>query len=163
METRNKIVSREEAARWAAAMREAGHKVVFTNGCFDLVHLGHVDYLEKARNLGDALIVGVNTDASVSALKGPFRPVASEESRTRVLASMAFVDRVVLFGEPTPAELIEAIQPDILTKGKDYTVENIVGADFVLGRGGKVETLDLVDGFSTTRFIDRILAQPSKT
>lgn len=154
-----KIKTLEEAIQQTEKWRAEGKKVVFTNGCFDLVHLGHVDYLEKARNLGDCLVVGVNTDASVSGIKGPFRPVASEESRTRVLAAMGFVDLVVLFGEPTPMNLIEALKPDILTKGDDYTIETIVGAEFVLGRGGKVETLPLVKGHSTSNLVKRVLAQ----
>jgi rfaE bifunctional protein nucleotidyltransferase chain/domain len=122
--------------------------------------MGHVDYLEKARNLGDFLVVGVNTDASVSAIKGPFRPVSPEISRTRVLASLGFVDMVVLVDEETPLKLIETIKPDILTKGNDYSIENIVGADFVMGLGGRVETIPLVEGFSTTNFVKRILSNP---
>lgn len=155
-----KIVSLTDACRITSELKAQGKKAVFTNGCFDLLHLGHVDYLEKARNLGDFLIVGVNTDASVSAIKGPFRPVSPEISRTRVLASLAFVDLVVLFGEPTPLELIKALKPDILTKGNDYTIETIVGADFVLQQGGVVETIPLVEGFSTTNFVKRILSNP---
>jgi rfaE bifunctional protein nucleotidyltransferase chain/domain len=156
----SKILSREEGAREAAKIKGSGKKIVFTNGCFDLLHLGHVDYLEKARNLGDFLVVGVNTDASVSAIKGPFRPVSPEISRTRVLASLGFVDMVILFDEETPLNLIEAIKPDILTKGNDYSIENIVGADFVLSMGGWVETIPLVEGFSTTNFVKRILSNP---
>ena len=155
----SKIVSLPEAIEQIKKWHSTGQKIVFTNGCFDLVHLGHVDYLEKARNLGDFLVVGVNTDASVSCIKGPSRPVANELSRTRVLASMGFVDLVVLFGEPTPETLIEAIQPDILTKGDDYSVENIVGAKFVIDRGGEVVTLPLVKGHSTSQLVNRILTQ----
>jgi rfaE bifunctional protein nucleotidyltransferase chain/domain len=156
----SKIVTTEKGAEQVLLVQSQGKKVVFTNGCFDLLHLGHVDYLEKARNLGDFLVVGVNTDASVSAIKGPFRPVSPEISRTRVLASRGFVDMVILFDEETPLNLIEAIRPDILTKGNDYTIENIVGADFVLGLGGRVETIPLVEGFSTTNFVKRILSNP---
>jgi len=159
-DTGRKIIGKEESVRITAGLRAAGKKVVFTNGCFDLLHLGHVDYLEKARNLGDFLVVGVNTDASVSALKGPSRPVSPEISRTRVLASLAFVDMVVLFGEETPLELIKALKPDILTKGNDYRIDNIVGADFVMGNGGSVETIPLVEGFSTTNFVKRIMLNP---
>ena len=154
-----KIVNWQQAAEKVAALQQEGKKVVFTNGCFDLVHLGHVDYLEKARNLGDFLVVGINTDKSVADLKGPLRPVSSEKSRARVLASMGFIDLVVMFGEPTPKELIEEIKPDILTKGNDYTIENIVGADFVMARGGKVETLPLVEGYSTTNLVNRMSGQ----
>ncbi len=159
-ETSSKIVDIEKAKVILEEVRTQGKKVVFTNGCFDLVHLGHVDYLEKARNLGDFLVVGLNTDASVSSIKGPFRPVSPEISRARVLASMAFIDMVVLFGEPTPKELIESIKPDILTKGNDYTIDTIVGADFVIARGGHVETIPLVQGFSTSNFVSRILSNP---
>ncbi len=155
-----KIVSLSEAVQIIHEIKAAGKKVVFTNGCFDLLHLGHVDYLEKARNLGDFLVVGLNTDASVSAIKGPFRPVSPELSRSRVMASLGFVDLVILFGEETPLNLIEAIQPDILTKGNDYSLENIVGADFVMSKGGSVMTIPLVEGFSTTNFVNRILSKP---
>jgi len=137
-------------------LQKAGKKVVFTNGCFDIVHLGHVDYLEKARNLGDFLVVGLNTDSSVSRIKGPFRPVCDEKSRSRVMASFGFVDAVVFFDEPTPEQLIETMKPDILTKGKDYEIENIVGADFVMKRGGKVETIPLIEGYSTSSVIHKI-------
>ena len=129
---------------------------MFTNGCFDIVHLGHIDYLEKARALGDRLVLGLNTDASVSRIKGPLRPVMNEYARSRLMAAMAFIDLVVLFDEPTPKELIEAIRPDILVKGDDYTVATIVGADFVLANGGSVETIPLVKGYSTTSLIERI-------
>jgi rfaE bifunctional protein nucleotidyltransferase chain/domain len=137
-----------------------GKKVVFTNGCFDIVHLGHVDYLEKARNLGGFLVVGINSDASVSRIKGPERPVVEEKSRTRVMASFGFVDAVVVFDQPTPLELIEYLRPDILTKGQDYLPENIVGAKFVLENGGKVETIPLVEGFSTSRIVNKINSKP---
>jgi rfaE bifunctional protein nucleotidyltransferase chain/domain len=155
-DTEKKIASQEEITKIVSQLQAEGKKVVFTNGCFDIVHLGHVDYLEKARNLGDFLIVGLNTDASVSRIKGPSRPIVDEKSRSRVMASFGFVDAVVFFDEPTPKELIEAIKPDILTKGKDYTVENIVGADFVIQAGGKVETITLVDGYSTSSVIQKI-------
>ncbi|QIP12584.1 D-glycero-beta-D-manno-heptose 1-phosphate adenylyltransferase [Spirosoma aureum] len=154
--TETKILSREQAIQQADQWRAAGQKIVFTNGCFDIVHLGHIDYLEKARNLGDRMILGLNTDDSVSCIKGPLRPVVNEYARARLMAALEFVDAVTLFGEPTPLELIEAIKPDILVKGDDYSVANIVGADFVLGRGGRVETVALVPGYSTTKLIERI-------
>ncbi|GAB3498277.1 hypothetical protein GCM10027341_19660 [Spirosoma knui] len=154
--TESKILSREEAVRQANQWRAEGQRIVFTNGCFDIVHLGHIDYLEKARNLGDRMILGLNTDASVSCIKGPLRPVVNEYARARLMAALQFVDAVTLFGEPTPLELIEAVRPDILVKGNDYTVATIVGADFVLARGGKVETVALVPGYSTTKLIERI-------
>lgn len=150
-------MSLDAAVRTRNAWTLEGKKVVFTNGCFDLVHLGHVDYLEKARNLGQALVVGVNTDQSVSRLKGPNRPVAPQESRARVIASLIFVDMVVLFDEETPLELIQTLKPDILTKGNDYSIKTIVGADFVLGNGGSVQTIPLVSGFSTSNLIEKIL------
>jgi D-glycero-beta-D-manno-heptose 1-phosphate adenylyltransferase len=127
-----------------------------SNGCFDIVHLGHIDYLEKARALGQRLVLGLNTDASVSCIKGPLRPVVNEYARARLMAALEFVDAVTLFGEPTPLELIEAIRPDVLVKGDDYTVATIVGADFVLARGGRVETVALVPGYSTSSLIERI-------
>ncbi len=154
--TESKILTREQAIQQADQWRTEGQQIVFTNGCFDIVHLGHIDYLEKARNLGDRLILGLNTDASVSCIKGPLRPVVNEYARARLMAALEFIDAVVLFGEPTPLELIEDVQPDVLVKGDDYTVNTIVGADFVLGRGGRVETVALVPGYSTTKLIDRI-------
>ena len=154
--TESKILTREQAVAQADQWRAAGQQIVFTNGCFDIVHLGHIDYLEKARHLGDRLILGLNTDASVSCIKGPLRPVVNEYARGRLMAALEFVDAVTLFGEPTPLELIEAVQPDVLVKGNDYTVATIVGANFVLGRGGRVETIELVPGYSTTRLIEQI-------
>lgn len=130
--------------------------MVFTNGCFDILHLGHIDYLEKARNLGDHLIIGLNTDKSVQKIKGPSRPLNNETARARVLASLAFTDLVVMFDEDTPLELIKQLKPDILVKGKDYHTKNIVGANFVMDIGGKVITLDLVEGYSTTGLIEKI-------
>lgn len=129
---------------------EGGEKIVFTNGVFDLVHRGHVDYLAKARDLGDRLIVGVNTDASVSKLKGPHRPIQDEYSRMLILASFEFVDAVILFGDQTPYELIKMVQPDILVKGSDYKAEDIVGYDIVMAKGGFVKTIDFIPGFSTS-------------
>ncbi len=156
MFTESKILSRADAIQQAERWHTEGKRIVFTNGCFDIVHLGHIDYLEKARALGDKLILGLNTDASVSCIKGPLRPVVNEYARARLMAALSFVDSVTLFGEPTPLELIEALRPDILVKGNDYTVTNIVGADFVLSHGGNVETIALVEGYSTTALIERI-------
>ncbi|NVO83577.1 D-glycero-beta-D-manno-heptose 1-phosphate adenylyltransferase [Hymenobacter terrestris] len=155
MWSKDKILSREALATAVAAWQAAGEKVVFTNGCFDLLHLGHVDYLEKARHLGQRLVVGLNTDASVSRLK-PGRPLQDEVSRARVLASLLFVDAVTLFDEQTPLALIETVQPDILVKGDDYAVSQIVGHEVVLARGGRVLTVPLVPGYSTTRIVERI-------
>ena len=142
----------EQVAQW----KRENQKIVFTNGCFDIVHLGHVDYLEKARALGDKLVVGLNTDASVSKLKGSSRPVVDEYARARMIASFSFVDAVAYFGEDTPYELIKLIMPDILVKGDDYTLDNIVGADIVMANGGNVSTITLVDGYSTSKIIDKI-------
>jgi D-glycero-beta-D-manno-heptose 1-phosphate adenylyltransferase len=125
-------------------------QVVFTNGCFDLLHRGHVDYLAKAADLGTKLIIGVNTDSSVSKLKGPNRPIQDEQSRMHILASLEFVDAVILFDEETPYELIKFVQPDILVKGSDYLPENIVGYDIVKAKGGMVKTLDFIPGYSTS-------------
>jgi rfaE bifunctional protein nucleotidyltransferase chain/domain len=159
MWTKDKILTREQLPAILSEWRAAGRKVVFTNGCFDLLHLGHVDYLEQARHLGDALVVGLNTDASVSCLK-PGRPIQDETARARILASLAFVNAVVLFGEPTPLELITLVQPDVLVKGDDYAIESIVGHELVLARGGAVRTVPLVPGYSTSRIVARILATP---
>jgi rfaE bifunctional protein nucleotidyltransferase chain/domain len=155
METSSKIIKKEDFAPVLAAWRKEG-EVVFTNGCFDILHLGHVDYLEKARNLGKRLVVGLNTDNSIQRLKGTARPICDETSRARVLAALSFVDAVILFDEDTPLALIEWIKPDILVKGNDYTVDKIVGANLVLENGGKVETVALVNGYSTTNVINKI-------
>jgi rfaE bifunctional protein nucleotidyltransferase chain/domain len=154
--TAQKILSQEALAQQVKKWQAQGEKVVFTNGCFDIVHLGHIDYLEKARALGDRLVVGINTDTSVKRLKGESRPVIEEYARLRMIAALAFVDAVCLFDEDTPKSLIEKISPDILTKGSDYTPENIVGADFVIAKGGEVKTIDLVEGFSTSKIIAKI-------
>lgn len=151
-----KIVTRKELEALRAKWRNEGQKVVFTNGVFDLIHLGHVDYLEKARNLGDKLIVALNTDASVKRLKGPNRPISDENARLRVMAALEFVDAILLFDEDTPFELISVVKPDILVKGKDYQISNIVGADIVLENGGSVETIEFVDGYSTTSIVEKI-------
>jgi len=152
----DKIRSASEARKKVAAWKSRGEKVVFTNGCFDILHLGHVDYLEKARNLGDRLIVGLNTDSSVSRYKGANRPVQDENSRARVMSSLQFVDMVVLFDEDTPKELITSLVPDVLVKGSDYLAENIVGADVVKKAGGEVKTLDFIAGYSTSKVIEKI-------
>ena len=154
--TKDKIMTRAQLPATLAEWRAQGRTVVFTNGCFDLLHLGHVDYLEQARHLGGALVVGLNTDESVSRLK-PGRPIQDETARARILASLAFVDAVVLFGEPTPLVLIELVQPDVLVKGDDYTIDGIVGHESVLNRGGQVLTVPLVPGYSTSRIVERIL------
>lgn len=136
--------------------RNANEKIVFTNGCFDLLHRGHTDYLAKAADCGTRLIIGVNTDASVSRLKGPSRPIQDEQSRMQILASLACVDAVILFDEETPYELIKTVQPDVLVKGGDYKPEDIVGYDIVTAKGGIVTTIDFVPGFSTSAIEQKI-------
>ncbi len=156
-DARSKIVPAGEAARRARELRAAGGKVVFTNGCFDLLHAGHVRYLGQARELGEMLIVGLNSDDSVRSLeKGPERPLVPQDQRAEVLAALAAVDLVVIFDEPTPARLIETICPDLLVKGGDWPVERMVGADFVQSRGGRVLSIPLVEGISTTELVQRI-------
>ncbi|RIJ37700.1 D-glycero-beta-D-manno-heptose 1-phosphate adenylyltransferase [Pontibacter oryzae] len=156
MNSKDKIYTLPQLLEQVQTWRDQGQIIVFTNGCFDLLHLGHVDYLEKARQLGDKLILGLNTDASISRIKGPSRPLQDEMSRARVMASLLFVDAVVLFNEDTPLELIEAIQPDILVKGDDYAVAQIVGHEVVQARGGAVKTVPLVKGYSTTNIVKKI-------
>jgi D-glycero-beta-D-manno-heptose 1-phosphate adenylyltransferase len=158
MSSSDKIVSLPQLESKLATWRKQGCKIVFTNGCFDLLHLGHVDYLEKARQLGDKLVVGLNTDASVSRIKGPGRPLQDEMSRGRVMASLLFVDAVVLFDEETPLELIKSVMPDVLVKGDDYSIEQIVGHEVVLANGGEVKTVTLVQGYSTTNIVKKIEA-----
>jgi D-beta-D-heptose 7-phosphate kinase/D-beta-D-heptose 1-phosphate adenosyltransferase len=150
-----KILSRGACRRRLDEVRRRGHRVVFTNGCFDILHAGHLTSLEGAKRLGEFLVVGLNSDASVRGLKGNSRPVISQQNRASLLAGLACVDLVVLFDEPTPEALIREIEPDILVKGGDYTVDRIAGADFVRGRGGRVVTLPLVPGLSTTAILDQ--------
>jgi rfaE bifunctional protein nucleotidyltransferase chain/domain len=156
---KNKILNREELIKKIEDWRKEKCKIVFTNGCFDLLHFGHVDYLAKAADLGDHLIIGVNTDASVSKLKGPSRPITNELSRLTVLAALESVSAVVLFEEETPYELIKMVQPDVLVKGADYSPDQIVGADIVLARGGEIKTIEFVPGYSTSSIELRIKGQ----
>ena len=138
-----------------ATWQQNGLEVVFTNGCFDLLHLGHLQYLEAARALGDRLVVGLNSSSSVSRLKGPERPVQDEQTRAALLASLGFVDLVVVFEEDTPAELIKTLRPDVLVKGGDYSPDQIVGADTVRALGGQVAVLPFLPGHSTTETIEK--------
>lgn len=154
----NKIISWDEAVRLAQQYRFRGKKMVFTNGCFDLLHRGHVSYLAKARALGDIMFVGLNTDSSVKRLKGESRPLQDETTRALIMASLVCVDHVVLFDQDTPLELIQTIVPNILTKGADYQIHNIVGADVVIAAGGEVKTIELVDGYSTTNIVKKMNA-----
>lgn len=157
---KNKIIASKEQINQLVSQLQSSHKkVVFTNGCFDLMHLGHIAYLSKAADLGDIMVIGLNTDDSVSRLKGPHRPIQDEGSRAYVMAALSFVDYVVYFNEDTPYELIKTIQPDILVKGADYKVEDIVGYDVVMAKGGKVETIEFVPGYSTSAIESKIKAE----
>jgi rfaE bifunctional protein nucleotidyltransferase chain/domain len=142
----------QKISRW----RNSGDKIVFTNGCFDILHTGHLDYLEQAKLQGDRLVIGLNSDDSVKRLKGPERPLNNNDSRSRALAALSFVDAVVFFSEDTPYELISTVKPDILVKGGDYLADKIVGSDIVKENGGEVRTIPFTEGFSTTSFIERI-------
>jgi len=149
-----KIVTKDFFERQADALHR--QKIVFTNGCFDVLHYGHVHYLAQARQLGDLLVVGLNSDASVRRLKGESRPVNPEQARAFVLAALEMVDYVCLFEEDTPYELIAAVKPDVLVKGGDYAVDNIVGSDIVKGRNGDVVVLPFVEGFSSSSIIEKL-------
>jgi D-beta-D-heptose 7-phosphate kinase/D-beta-D-heptose 1-phosphate adenosyltransferase len=157
----SKIKNRDVLTAIIAGERERGKRVVFTNGCFDLLHAGHVKYLQKARNLGDLLVLGLNSDASVRRLKGDKRPLIGEEERAHILAALDCIDYVVLFDEDTPLELITALKPHILAKGGDYTADGVVGKDVVEAYGGRVELVSFVDGKSTTNIIERVLERYS--
>lgn len=156
MKTSDKIKNLQDALNLRKKWKDQHLKVVFTNGCFDILHLGHVDYLEKARKTGDKMIIGLNTDASVTKLKGPLRPINNDYARARILAALEFVDLVVLFSEDTPLELIKTLSPDILIKGNDYSIDTIVGAKEVIANGGEVKTIELVPEYSTTKTIERL-------
>lgn len=149
-------LGRDEVTRYAESLRASGRRVVFTNGVFDLLHPGHVRYLQQARRLGDALIVGVNADSSVRRNKGPHRPITPDVERAEVLASLECVDGAVIFDEDTPADIIRAVQPDILVKGADWPADQIVGRDTVEARGGRVVLVPVEQGYSTTGIVETI-------
>lgn len=153
----SKIYSLEELKKKIVLWNKENKKIVFTNGCFDLIHQGHIDYLAKARDLGDILIIGLNTDSSVSRIKGSHRPIQDEKSRAIILGAMQFVDAIIYFDTPTPYDLIDAIQPDVLVKGADYKAEDIVGYDIVMAKNGSVETLTFLDGYSTSGIEKKII------
>ena len=154
---KQKIVSLEQLKRNIAVWRMKDMKIVFTNGCFDILHHGHIDYLSKAADLGDVLIIGVNSDSSVKKLeKGANRPIQNESDRALILSSLQFVEAITIFNEDTPLELIKAIQPDVLVKGGDWKPEQIAGADVVKAKGGEVVIIPFVDGYSTTNIEKRI-------
>lgn len=154
---KQKVFEKKQLLQQIELWKSEGKKIVFTNGCFDIIHAGHVDYLSKAADLGDILIIGVNTDASVSKIKGIHRPIQNEYSRLLVLSSMEFVNALVLFNEDTPESLINAIVPDVLVKGSDYKAEDIVGYALVNAHGGKVETIDFLEGYSTSAIEKKII------
>ncbi|MEM6806419.1 MAG: D-glycero-beta-D-manno-heptose 1-phosphate adenylyltransferase [Bacteroidota bacterium] len=156
MPSSQKILSLPELLRKLQSWRIKGDKIVFTNGCFDLIHIGHVQYLEEARALGDRLVLGLNADISVSILKGESRPIVAEDARAGVLAGLSSIDAVCLFSEETPAKLIEAVDPDVLVKGGDYQISEIVGADHVLKNGGEVKRIAFLPGHSTSRIVEKI-------
>ena len=153
---KSKIVTKETLKNLLNIWKFKDNKIVFTNGCFDLIHRGHIEYLAKAANLGDILIIGVNTDKSTKKLKGNKRPLQDEYSRALILSSLHFVNNVILFDEDTPYELIKFIQPDILVKGSNYKAEEIVGSDIVKAKGGEIITIDFIEGFSTTNIINKL-------
>jgi D-beta-D-heptose 7-phosphate kinase/D-beta-D-heptose 1-phosphate adenosyltransferase len=152
-----KVLTLKKLTEELARLRKRGKNVVFTNGCFDIIHAGHVRYLKKARSLGDILVVGLNSDASIRTIKGENRPIVPEKERAEVLSSLYFVDYVVLFKEPTPKKLITVIKPDILVKGSDWAAKDIVGSDVVKRIGGRIRRIPLVRGRSTTNIIKKIL------
>ena len=153
---RQKIKTLENAKKEIDRLKKAGQRIVFTNGCFDILHIGHARYLFKARELGDFLIVAVNSDRSVKAIKGPERPVINENERAEMLAALGCVDMTVIFDEDTPYEIIKILVPDVLVKGGDWKEEDIVGADIVKKAGGEIKSITFVEGSSTTGIIERI-------
>jgi rfaE bifunctional protein nucleotidyltransferase chain/domain len=160
--TRSKIKGRSALAKILREARRRGKKVVFTNGCFDLLHVGHVRYLERARRMGDLLVVGLNSDASVRRLKGPTRPIVNQQERAEVLGALACVDFVTFFEEETPLRLIETLSPDVLVKGADWAEEKIVGGETVRRKGGRVARIKMVPGASTTKIVERIVRSHRK-
>ena len=155
------VLNSENLADFFSKLRSSNKKIVFTNGCFDLLHIGHVRYLQEARSLGDILVVGVNSDRSVQVLKGPTRPIQNQNDRAEILAALACVDYTVIFDEQTPERLIHQVQPDILVKGGDWKISEIVGSDFVLANGGQVRSLQFIDGRSTTKIIEKSKVGPT--
>jgi rfaE bifunctional protein nucleotidyltransferase chain/domain len=151
-----KLLSGEEAVAWVERLRHEGKTVVFTNGVFDILHPGHVRYLQEARREGDALVVGVNSDRSVKAIKGPLRPINSEDERAEVLAALGCVDGVVIFDEDDPRQIIDRLQPDVLVKGADWAADRIIGRETVEARGGRVVRIELAEGYSTSAIIKKI-------
>ena len=158
----NKISDLQSLKTSITQWQSEGKKVVFTNGVFDLLHIGHITYMAKAAELGDKLVIGLNSDSSVKRIKGEDRPVNDQNSRAALLAALFFVDAIVVFEEDTPINVITALMPDILVKGADYSIENIVGAKEVIANGGEVKTIDFVEGYSSTSIIKKIREQITK-
>jgi D-beta-D-heptose 7-phosphate kinase/D-beta-D-heptose 1-phosphate adenosyltransferase len=155
------VLNSENLSDFFSKLRSSNKKIIFTNGCFDLLHIGHVRYLQEARSLGDILVVGVNSDRSVQVLKGPTRPIQNQNDRAEILAALACVDYTVIFDEQTPERLIHEVRPDILVKGGDWKISEIVGSDFVLANGGQVRSLQFIDGRSTTKIIEKSKVGPT--
>ena len=162
MAIRSKIVGLSQLKKDLARLKKSGRTIAFTNGCFDILHYGHVSYLEKAKKAGRVLVIGLNSDASVRRLKGPERPVNPQLARASVLAALESVDYVTVFTQDTPEELIKAVSPDVLIKGADWKGKPVVGADYVKAKGGKVEFIKFVDHFSTTKIIEHVRASCAK-
>jgi rfaE bifunctional protein nucleotidyltransferase chain/domain len=156
-----KFIDDKKIEKLASELKNSGKKIVFTNGCFDIFHAGHIDYLEKAKKLGDVLVVGVNSDASVRRIKGDKRPIVDQKYRIRLLEGVQSIDYIMLFEEDTPLDLIKKVRPDILVKGADWKDKGVVGEDFVKTYGGKVKLIDLLPGISTSIMIDNILRSHS--
>jgi len=156
MNTKTKIVKLPTLKKKISQLRRQGHKIAFTNGCFDILHLGHVSYLQKVKKAGRILIIGLNSDQSIKKIKGPKRPIVDEKARAAILAALACVDYVILFNDETPLKVIEALKPDVLIKGADWKGKGIVGSDCVLAHGGKVEYIKYISGLSSTNIINRI-------
>jgi D-beta-D-heptose 7-phosphate kinase/D-beta-D-heptose 1-phosphate adenosyltransferase len=163
VQSAEKVVSLEALRTRAHAWRQAGERITFTNGCFDLLHIGHITLLETARREGDRLVVGINSDCSVRGLKGETRPIVGERERAQILASLSAVDAVVIFDEPTPLRVIEALRPDVIVKGGDYTEGTVVGAKEVRSWGGRVKIVPTVEGFSTTSIIEKAMRPGSSS
>lgn len=153
----NKIKTLPNLLKIIPRLKKSGKKIVFTNGCFDILHLGHITYLEKAKSCGDILIVGINSDKSIHKIKGPHRPIQNQSSRAKVLAALSSIDYVVIFNEPTPIKLIEAIKPNVLVKGADWNIKDIVGSNIVKENKGRVAKIKFIKGFSTSNIIERII------
>jgi rfaE bifunctional protein nucleotidyltransferase chain/domain len=158
---KNKIISRPQIIGLIADLKKKGQKIIFTNGCFDLIHVGHIRYLQEARTFGSCLVIGLNSDQSIRRIKDPARPLILEEQRAEVLAALECVDYVVLFDEDDPFQLIKEVRPDVLVKGADWSMDKIIGADLVSSYGGEVRRIELVPSISTSEIINRIISRYS--